>query len=401
MTANAADAPSGNILIATVDLALQTQLDTALVAGGYTVHDLPSGHKVLEAVKTYQPDVLLLSTQLPEGSGFELCAQLKADPTTASTIVMFVGPAEPKGDRLQAFAVGAIDFVPEPVWPEEVVARIQTHLTHDRVYRRFQAQAQRALSALGPSPLLATLQRTLHQQTQKLQEKNQLLETEIQERQEVEQALRREQNKSEQLLLNILPQAIVTQLKQFQGSLAERFDEATVMFADIVDFTTLATAMSPLELVDMLNQIFSAFDRLAEKYGLEKIKTIGDAYMVVGGLPIPSKGHVQAVIEMALEMQTIIQDFSRPDGQPLQLRIGINTGSVVAGVIGIKKFSYDLWGDTVNVASRMESQGVPGKIQVTGSTYEQLKDAFRFDPWGEMLIKGKGYMPIYHLLGRR
>jgi adenylate cyclase len=362
---------------------------------------LPTGAEVIEAVKAGQPDLLLMSTVLSSGSGLALCAQLKADPATASTLVMLMGPAEPQGDRLQAFAVGAIDFVLEPLWPEEVVARIQTHLTRDRVYRQVQRQAQRALSASSPSPLLATLQRTLHQQTQKLQEKNQLLETEIQERQEVEQALRREQHKSEKLLLNILPQAIVAQLKQFQGSLAERFDHATVMFADIVDFTTLATALRPLELVDMLNQIFSAFDRLAEKYGLEKIKTIGDAYMVVGGLPIPRAGHAKAVIEMALEMQTVVQDFTRPDGRPLQLRVGINTGSVVAGVIGIKKFSYDLWGDTVNVASRMESQGVPGKIQVTGSTYEQLNDDFCFEPWGEMLIKGKGYMPIYHLLGRR
>ncbi len=392
--------PLGHILIATADTSGNQQLQAGLAKVGYKVQVLSAEESVLDAVQAYQPDLLLMATSLPEGSGLGVCSQLKTDPATASIIVMFTGPADRKGDRLQAFAVGAIDFVPEPLWPEEVMARIQTHLNHDRVYRRFQVQAQRALSAAGPSPLLATLQRTLHQQTRKLQEKNQLLETEIQERNEIEQALRREQQKSEQLLLNILPQAIVTQLKQFQGSLAERFDEATVMFADIVDFTTMATKMKPLELVDMLNQIFSTFDRLAEKYGLEKIKTIGDAYMVVGGLPIPSGDHAKAVVEMALEMQTVIQNFSRPDGQPLQLRIGINTGSVVAGVIGIKKFSYDLWGDTVNVASRMESQGVPGKIQVTGFTYEQLKETFRFEPWGEMLIKGKGYMPIYHLLGR-
>jgi class 3 adenylate cyclase len=399
MTANADF--SGTILIATTDPAISDPLQTALAAAGYTVQGLSTGQRVLAAVRTCQPDVLLLGTQLAEGSGFDLCAQIKTDPATASTLVMFVGPAEPKGDRLNAFAVGAIDFMAEPVWPEEAVARIYTHLTHDRSYRRFQTQAQRVLSAASPSPLLATLQRTLQQQTHKLQEKNQLLEAEIQERQEMEEALRREQQKSERLLLNILPQEIVTQLKQFQGSLAERFDEATVMFADIVDFTTMAAEMQPLELVDLLNQIFSSFDRLAEKYGLEKIKTIGDAYMVVSGLPIPSRDHAQAAVEMALGMQAVVQDFTRSDGRPLQLRIGINTGSVIAGVIGIKKFSYDLWGDTVNVASRMESQGVPGKIQVTGSTYQQLKNAFEFEPWGEMLIKGKGYMPIYHLLGRR
>ena len=263
MTANAKSAPVGDILIATADLADQRQLHQALAAIGYTVRSLSSEQNVLQVVQASKPDVLLISTQLPEGSGFDLCTQLKADPATASTLVIFTGPPEPKNDCLKAFAAGAIDFLPQPIWPEELVARLQTHLTHDRVYRRFQAQAQRALSASSPSPLLATLQRTLHRQTSKLQEKNQLLETEIQERQEMEEALRREQQKSEQLLLNILPQAIVTQLKQFQGSLAERFEKATVLFADIVDFTTMATVMRPLELVDMHNQIFSAFDRLA------------------------------------------------------------------------------------------------------------------------------------------
>jgi adenylate cyclase len=399
MAVNAKYVPVGNVLIAMADFAGQESLHQVLTAAGYVVRSLSAGQDVLEAVRAGKPDVLLLSTQLSEGNSFDICAQVKADSATAGTLVIFTGPETPKGDRLKAFAAGALDFLPEPIWPEELVARIQTHLTHDRIYRRVQVHAQKMLSGSSPSPLLATLQRTLNQQTRKLQEKNQLLETEIQERQEIEQALRREQQKSEQLLLNILPQAIVTQLKQFEGSLAKRFDKATVLFADIVGFTTIATAMKPLELVDMLNQIFSAFDRLAEKYGLEKIKTIGDAYMVVGGLPVPSENHAKAVVEMALEMQTVVQDFTRPDGQPLQLRIGVNTGSVVAGVIGIKKFSYDLWGDTVNVASRMESQGVPGKIQVTGATYQELRDEFDFEPWGEMLIKGKGYMPIYHLLG--
>lgn len=287
MTATTADIPLGKILIAIANPVQREPLAGALTAAGYAVNGLPAGIPILDAVQADQPDVLLITTTLPSGSGLELCAQLQADPA-ASTLVMFVGPAD-RRDRLQAFAVGAVDFIPEPCWPEEVVARIQTHLTRDRVYRRVQAQAQRALSAASPSPLLATLQRTLHQQTQKLQEKNQLLETEIQERQEVEQALRREQHKSEQLLLNILPQAIVTQLKQFQGSLAERFDHATVMFADIVDFTTLATALKPLELVSMLNQIFSAFDRLAEKYGLEKSKPSGMPTWWLVGYPSPVK----------------------------------------------------------------------------------------------------------------
>lgn len=214
---------------------------------------------------------------------------------------------------------------------------------------------------------------------------------------QAELALRAEQEKSERLLLNILPKAIADQLKQYQGSLAERFDEVTVLFADIVGFTEIAAEISPLELVDLLNRIFSTFDRLSAKYGLEKIKTIGDAYLVVGGLPIIREDHAEAIALMALEMQAAISNFFTPAGEPFQIRIGISTGPVVAGVIGIKKFIYDLWGDTVNTASRMESQGLPGYIQVTATTYEKLQSKFVFEERGVLQVKGKGEMMTYFL----
>jgi PAS domain S-box-containing protein len=219
-------------------------------------------------------------------------------------------------------------------------------------------------------------------------------------RKETELALRAEQEKSERLLLNVLPKAIADQLKQFQGSLAEQFDEATIMFADIVGFTPLSARMRPIELVSMLNQIFSTFDQLAEQHGLEKIKTIGDAYMVAGGLPRIQPAHAEAIAEMALDMQREIKRFHRDDGEPFRLRIGINTGPVVAGVIGLRKFIYDLWGDTVNVASRMESQGVAGGIQVTAATYQHLKDKYLFEERGVTFVKGKGEMTTYWLTGR-
>jgi PAS domain S-box-containing protein len=222
----------------------------------------------------------------------------------------------------------------------------------------------------------------------------------ITQRKRTEEKLRVEQEKSERLLLNILPKAIVEQLKQYQGSLAERFDEATVLFADIVGFTPLSSRIPPLELVNLLNRIFSNFDRLAEYYGLEKIKTIGDAYMVAGGLPLPQPDRVEAIADMALEMQASIDRFRDDLGEPFQIRIGINTGPVVAGVIGIKKFIYDLWGDTVNVASRMESQGEAGKIQVTETTYERLKEKYRFEKRGTISVKGRGEMITYWLEGR-
>jgi PAS domain S-box-containing protein len=222
----------------------------------------------------------------------------------------------------------------------------------------------------------------------------------ITQRKQTEEKLHIEQEKSERLLLNILPKAIVEQLKQYQGSLAERFDEATVLFADIVGFTPISSRIAPLELVNLLNQIFSDFDKLAERYGLEKIKTIGDAYMVAGGLPLPRANHAEAIAEMALEMQASIQRFQDDRGEPFRIRIGINTGQVVAGVIGIRKFIYDLWGDTVNVASRMESQGETGKIQVTEATYERLKNKYRFEKRGIISVKGKGEMIAYWLTGR-
>ena len=212
------------------------------------------------------------------------------------------------------------------------------------------------------------------------------------------QALQAEQEKSEQLLLNIFPAAIAKRLKNNQTAIADYFPDVTILFADIVGFTTLSSRVSPIQLVSWLNHIFSTFDRLAEKHGLEKIKTIGDAYMVVGGLPLPRPDSAEAIAEMALEMQQAVQDFCIMTGQHFQIRIGINTGPVVAGVIGIKKFIYDLWGDTVNVASRMESSGLPGKIQVTTETYNRLQHKFNFQKRGPITIKGKGQMITYWLL---
>ena len=223
----------------------------------------------------------------------------------------------------------------------------------------------------------------------------------ITQRQQAETALRVEQEKSERLLLNILPKAIADQLKQDNSAIAEQFKEVTIMFADIVDFTSLASKMSPTKLVNLLNEIFSSFDKLAEQHNLEKIKTIGDAYMVVGGVPIAQSNHAEAVAEMALDMQQKISNFKRDNRQPFQLRIGINTGSVVAGVIGIKKFSYDLWGDAVNLASRMETQGIAGSIQVTAATYQYLKDKYLFEKRGTILVKGRGEMITYWLKGRK
>jgi PAS domain S-box-containing protein len=228
-----------------------------------------------------------------------------------------------------------------------------------------------------------------------------LVSRDISDRKQAEAALRQEQEKSEQLLLNILPEAIATQLKHSPGTLAKQFEEVTILFADIVGFTPLSERLGPIELVNLLNQIFSQFDRLAERHGLEKIKTIGDAYMVVGGLPVPRADHAEAIAEMALEMQIAIAQLQTEVQESVQIRIGINTGPVVAGVIGIKKFIYDLWGDAVNMAARMEAHGQPGKIQVTGATYERLKNKYLLEERGAIVVKGKGETIAYWLEGKR
>ena len=220
-------------------------------------------------------------------------------------------------------------------------------------------------------------------------------------RKQAESALRWQQKQTEKLLLNILPKPIALRLQKEQKLIADYFDEVSVLFADLVGFTEFSTHKSPTQLVEILNGIFCEFDRLSESRGLEKIKTIGDAYMVVGGLPTPREDHGEAIALLALEMQAALTLFNLKIGESFQLRIGIHSGSVVAGIIGISKFSYDLWGDTVNVASRMESNGSSGKIQVTAATYERLKDMFVFEERGMIEVKGKGQMLTYWLLEKR
>jgi class 3 adenylate cyclase len=213
-------------------------------------------------------------------------------------------------------------------------------------------------------------------------------------------ALALEQQRSERLLLNVLPAPIAERLKAGEAVIADAFPEVTVLFADLVDFTRSSRRSSPAQVVATLNELFSVFDRLAQHHGLEKIKTIGDAYMVAGGLPDPLPDHAQAVAELALAMREEVARRADPSGQPLAVRIGIDTGPVEAGVIGTSKFSYDLWGDTVNTASRMESHGIPGCIQVTARTYQRLQAGYRFQRRGPIPVRGMGEMVTYFLLGR-
>jgi adenylate cyclase len=220
----------------------------------------------------------------------------------------------------------------------------------------------------------------------------------IQQKDEATRMLQLEQARSESLLLNILPREIAEKLKARPGIIAERFEQASILFVDMVGFTPLSAQMTPEAMVELLNETFSFYDSLTEKYGLEKIHTVGDSYMVASGVPRPRVDHAQALAAMALEM---LDQAKTPDltaRQGLRFRIGIGSGPVVAGVIGRKKFQYNLWGSTVNIASRMESHGVPGKIQITRATYELLKDEFVCEPRGPIEVKGVGEVETWFLV---
>ncbi|NEP06037.1 MAG: response regulator [Okeania sp. SIO2G4] len=315
-----------------------------------------NGFQALEIIQSQPFDLVLLDIMMPQMNGYEVLETLKSDPKLRHIPVIMISAVDDIDSIVRCIELGAEDYLSKPFNPILLKARINACLEK----KTFRDQERAYLKELAE-----------------------------------------EKQKSERLLLNILPEAIAQRLKQGEETIADSFNEVTVLFADLVGFTKISANLSPAELVELLNNIFSVFDELADKYGLEKIKTIGDAYMIVGGLPVPKEDHAEAIADMALEMLTKIQEISTKEGKSLQVRIGINTGAVEAGVIGTKKFAYDLWGDTVNTAHRMESHGIAGVIQVAQATYDCLADKYRFEERGVIDIKGKGNMRTYILLGRK
>ena len=270
MTNSFAETGMGVILIAACGLEPLPGLFDALAVQGYDVHQTTGETAALNQACADLPDLIVLCVHELTAREIRLCEVLKKRPQTRSIPIVVIGYDQNPKRRLKAFEMGAVDYICATLWMEEMVARIKSQVTSYRLQRRLRLQAQRAVSAGSATTLLTDLQRALRRQAQLLQSQNQQLQQEMQEREKTQKALRLEQQKSEQLLLNILPKAIVDKLKQLQGSLAERFDDVTILFADIVNFTPLAAHISPLDLVNWLNQIFSEFDRLAEYYHLEK-----------------------------------------------------------------------------------------------------------------------------------
>jgi adenylate cyclase len=300
---------------------------------------------------------------MPRVDGFAVLAALQRDPPRQYLPVIVASGMDQLDAVVRCLELGAQDFLPKPVNAVILNARISASLEHKRL---------RDLERLR------------------------LIELE-----EEKQLLNIEKEKSERLLLNILPGAIAERLKEGEYNIAERYPAVTVLFADLVDFSALTNQLEPEQLVSLLNDLFSRFDHLAALHDLEKIKTIGDSYLVVGGLPKPRPNHAEAVAEMALGMLQAVEDLNRKRGTSLSLRIGMNTGPVVAGVIGRKKFTYDLWGAAVNLASRMESSGLPSRIHLPAGTADLLRAKFNLTKRGLIKCKGLGDVTTYLLDGKK
>jgi adenylate cyclase len=346
----------GHILVVDDNRMNRLKLSRGLEQQGHTFALAENGQQALEMVRAQPFDLVLLDIVMPEMDGYQVLEHIKRDSALRDIPVIVISALDEMESVVKCIKMGAEDYLPKPFNPVLLKARIEACL--EKKWLRDQEQAY-------------------------------LKELQV------------EREKSELLLLNILPKPIAERLKQGESVIADSFVEVTVLFADIVGFTQLSTHMLATELIVLLNEVFCTFDQLAEYHGLEKIKTIGDAYMVVGGLPTPRSDHAEAVAEMALDIQSTIAQFKVDNDKPLSMRIGIHTGPVVAGVIGKQKFSYDLWGDTVNTAYRMESHGLGGRIQISAATYERLRDKYLCEERGMIQVKGKGEMTTYFLLDRK
>ncbi|HKS38304.1 MAG TPA: adenylate/guanylate cyclase domain-containing protein [Verrucomicrobiae bacterium] len=346
----------GTVLVVDDNEMNRDMLSRRLERQGHKVIAAENGRKALELLESTKVDLVLLDILMPELDGLQTLERLKGDNALRHTPVIMLSALDEIDSVVRCIEIGADDYLPKPFNPVLLNARINACLEKKRLRDQEQAYLEQ---------------------------------------------LTAEREKSERLLLNVLPKSIADRLKQGETTIADSFPDVTVLFADLVDFTQMASRMPAGELVRALNEIFSKFDWLAEIHHLEKIKTIGDAYMVVGGLPLPRKDHAEAVAEIALDIQKVVRRVSTGEGIDFEIRIGIASGPVIGGIIGSKKFIYDLWGDTVNIASRMTSLGQPGNIQVSESTFELIKDKYELDKRGKIEVKGKGKMTTYFLVGRK
>ena len=330
--------------------------------GPMQIEEASDGLEALEILQARTFDLVLLDMEMPELDGLGVLTALKESGQLSGLPVIVISSAEEIDKTVKCIEMGAEDYLPKTFNPILLRARIISSFEKKR---------------------FRDLEKDYLEQLQKEKE-----------------LLQMEQMKSERLILNILPKPIAERLKKSEKNISSSYEDVTILFSDIVGFTQMSSLLTPSDLVTLLNDLFTRFDKRAESLGLEKIKTIGDAYMAAGGVPVPRADHADIVADMALGMLEDLAEFNRDNQISLQMRIGLNSGPVVAGIIGFTKFSYDLWGSTVNVASRMESSSVIGKIQISPSTAKALSG--RFDLQGREVIEVKGIGKVLtHFLLKR
>ncbi len=345
-----------DILIVDDNPSLREMLSAAMELMGHRVVTAQNGVQGLARLREQSVDLILSDIMMPRLDGFGFLEQIKADPDLRDVPVIMISAVDDLKSVVRCLELGAADYLFKPFDSTLLETRVNAALDK----RRWRANEQAYLSRIE-----------------------------------------QEQAKAEALLRNVLPAAVVDRLKSGDEVIADSLADVTILFADIVDFTPLAAQLSATELVSLLNKIFTMFDQLAVQYRVEKIKTVGDAYMAVGGLPGTREDHTVAVADMALAMLRTMRGFAIRLPHPLSVRVGISTGPAVGGVIGRKRFAYDLWGHAVNTASRMETTGEADRIQVCDRTRQVLGDAFEFTPRGEIEVKGIGAMPAFFLERRR
>ena len=343
---------TGNILVVDDIETNRTLLSRRLTRDGHRVTTAEGGRKALDLMAIEDFDLVLLDLMMPEMNGFEMLARLKVDARLYQVPVIMISALDEMDSVVRCIEAGAEDYLPKPFNPVLLKARISACLEKKRWRERERIYLDR---------------------------------------------LEDEKEKFERLLLNILPQQIVGRLNNGETIIADRFDDVSVLFSDLVGFTEISSELAPAQLVSYLNGLFSRFDAVARELGVEKIKMIGDAYMVVAGVPEPRPDHAQAIAEMGLRMVEVVEHAKRDLGTPFEARIGIHSGPVVAGIIGTHRFLYDVWGDTVNLASRLESHGLANRIQVSETTARLLADGFELEPRGIITVKGKGKLKTYFL----
>jgi adenylate cyclase len=319
--------------------------------GYQNLHTANDGKEAIEVLKARREiDLVLLDIFMPNMNGYEVLDSIKGDSKTADIPVIMISAHDKLESVIRCIEAGALDYITKPVEETFLLARVQSTLE-----RKYLQDQQKALYA----------------------------------------QIEEEKAKSERLLYQVLPESVATRLRNGESRIADAIDEVTVVFSDLVGFTALSSSVNPERLVSILNEIFNTFDQIANDLRLEKIKTIGDAYMVVGGIPPYTKNHALRCMEFAFQAQEYLENFNLEHVLKLHIRIGLHTGPAVAGVIGSTRFTYDLWGDTVNCASRMEEMCEPDMIQLSHATYELVKDYYEFQARGEVAVKGKGPMHAY------